>query len=415
MGSRTRRRRHFRTGIGCRSWTDLAHGGPRLRGSRFAGSRASSRRFHSHALAIALLRDYFRRSEYHELPRISDAHQHLSRPPVAAIAAAISASVTDPFVSAVLDPAAFADTLPVPQRVVADNWQRRLGDATWLLYGDRSIPLSLFGDFHQLCIGNPLNAKTPETEGTGRRRARGMFYTPAPIVDYLVMTTLSPLLKGRQPEEVLELRVLDPSCGCGAFLIACSRYISTWLEHHPDCDGETARRLSVKAIERVLFGCDIDPLAVNWTIRLQLLAARESARSHMSSPENASTLSVPHLHDTIRCRSFLDLATFGSPLSSSFPSYDAIVGGPPFVRLEKLHGTLGDQLPLYRRRYLSARQGQYDLYMLFIEQAIDLLNDGGRVAFSLSNSFLRTDSEACPESRATIAPSPAVADTNDGH
>jgi adenine-specific DNA-methyltransferase len=72
--------------------------------------------------------------------------------------------------------------------------------------------------------------------------------------------------------------------------------------------------------------------------------------------------------------------------------YDAILGGPPFVRLEQLHSTQRDQLPLYRRRYLSARQGQYDLYMLFIEQALDLLNEGGRVAFSLSNSFLRTDS-----------------------
>lgn len=105
-----------------------------------------------------------------------------------------------------------------------------------------------------------------------------------------------------------------------------------------------------------------------------------------------STLSVPSLQNTIRCRSFLNRATFQSSTSPSLLSYDAIIGGPPFVRLEQLHSTQRDQLPLYRRRYLSARQGQYDLYMLFIEQALDLLNEGGRVAFSLSNSFLRTDS-----------------------
>ena len=62
------------------------------------------------------------------------------------------------------------------------------------------------------------------------------------------------------------------------------------------------------------------------------------------------------------------------------------------MRLEQLHCNQRDQIPLYRRRYLSARQGQYDLYMLFIEQALDLLEKGGRIAFSLSSSFLRSNS-----------------------
>ena len=94
-------------------------------------------------LAIAPLLDYFRRSGHADLPPVSEVHERLSCPTVAAIATAIAATVADPFVSAVLDPQAFAATLPVPRRVVADNWQRRLGDATWLLYRDRRIPLSL--------------------------------------------------------------------------------------------------------------------------------------------------------------------------------------------------------------------------------------------------------------------------------
>ena len=343
-------------------------------------------------LAITLLLDYFRRSGHADLPSISALHQRSSRPTPAAIATAITAIVKDSFVSAALDPQTFADTLPVPRRVVAENWQRRLGDATWLLYRDRQIPLSFFGDLHQVCTGNPLNTESPDTEGKGKRRERGMFYTPAPIVDYLVATTLAPLLSDRRPEEVLQLRVLDPSCGCGAFLIACFRYVSAWLENHPDCDSETACRLSLDVIEHVLHGRDIDPDAVRWTIRLQLLAAWEMLRSHTDSQGIESTFTVPSLQNTIRCRSFLDLATFQEPPSSPSLLYDAILGGPPFVRLEQLHDTQPDQLPLYRRRYLSARQGQYDLYMLFIEQALDLLNEGGRVAFSLANSFLRTDS-----------------------
>ncbi|MFC1596330.1 Eco57I restriction-modification methylase domain-containing protein [Planctomycetota bacterium] len=342
-------------------------------------------------LAIALLLDYSRRSGTADLPQISEVHESLSSPTVAAIAIATTATVADPFISAVLDPQAFADTQPVPRRVFEENWQCRLRDATSLLYRDKEVPLSLFGDFHQICAGNPLNTESSDAEGRGKRRARGMFYTPAPIVDYLVSSTMGPVLNGQRPEEVLQLRVLDPSCGCGAFLIACFRYVSAWLERHPDCDHELACRLSLELMERVLHGCDIDPGAVSWTIRLQLLAAREMLRSRVHAQGIESTPSVPFLRETIRCRSFLELAPFRTSASFS-PSYDAIIGGPPFVRLEQLHNTQRDEIPLYRRRYLSARQGQYDLYMLFIEQALDSLNEEGRVAFSLSNSFLRTDS-----------------------
>jgi len=343
-------------------------------------------------LAITLLLDYLRRSGHAELPSVRELHQSSSRPTPAAIATAIAAIVKGPFVSAVLDPLTFANTLPIPRRVVADNWQRRLGGATWMLYRDKQIPLSFFGDFHQVCTGNPLDTESPDTEGKGKRRERGMFYTPAPIVDYLVATTLAPLLSDRRPEEVLELRILDPSCGCGAFLIACFRYVSTWLEDHPQCDSETAYRLSLKVIEHVLHGRDIDPHAVRWTIRLQLLATWEMLKRDADFQGIESTFTVPSLQDTIRCKSFLDLATSHGPNLPASLSDDAILGGPPFVRLEQLHDTQPEQLPLYHRRYLSARQGQYDFYMLFIEQALDLLHEGGRVAFSLANPFLRTDS-----------------------
>jgi len=343
-------------------------------------------------LSITLLLDYLRRSGQAELPSVRELHQHLSSLTPATIATAIEATVEDPFVSAVLAPQTFADTLSIPHRVVADNWQRRLGDATWMLYRDKQIPLSFFGDFHQACMGNPLNTESPDAEGEGKRRERGMFYTPAPIVDYLVATTLSPLLSDQHPEDVLQLRILDPSCGCGAFLIACFRYVSTWLEDHPQCDSETACRLSLNVIEQVLHGRDIDPDAIKWTIRLQMLAAWEMLKRHADFQKSESTFTVPSLQGTICCKSFLDLATFHGPNSLASISYDAILGGPPFVRLEQLHDTQPEQLPQYRRRYLSARQGQYDLYMLFIEQALDLLNEGGRIAFSLANSFLRTDS-----------------------
>jgi methylase of polypeptide subunit release factors len=67
------------------------------------------------------------------------------------------------------------------------------------------------------------------------------------------------------------------------------------------------------------------------------------------------------------------------------------IGGPPFVRLEGLHRSQKERLRYYRQRFLSAQRSRFDLYMLFIEQALDLLKPGGLLAFSLSNSFVRSE------------------------
>ena len=171
-------------------------------------------------LAISLLLDYFRRMGRTNFSFIAEVHQQLSHPTVADIAAAFAETASDPFLSAVLGPQTFSNALPVPLRVVADDWQRRLGNATWLLYRDRRIPLSFFGEFHQFCTGNPLHTKSPDTEGRKKRRSRGMFYTPAPIVDYLVATTLAPLSNGQRPEDIPE--------------VAHSRPI-LWMWSIPDC------------------------------------------------------------------------------------------------------------------------------------------------------------------------------------
>jgi len=342
-------------------------------------------------LALVLLSEYCRRWRCIELPLISEVHQRLTHPTVAAIAAGIAAEVPDPFVAAVLNSGTFSGELLVPRCVVGSNWETRLKNATWLLYRDRSIPLSLFGDFYQLCVGNPVNTDLTEQEGKRTRRSRGMFYTPAPIVDYLVASTLAPVLDGRTPEEILQVRLLDPSCGCGAFLIASFRYILSRILRHPGLGHKSTCELSLTVLGDVLHGCDIDCGAVNWAIRLQLMAAWESLDALGDSCGIASNLMCPILQDTIRCGNFLEARASRNSRPSP-ASYDVVLGGPPFVRLECLHDTQEDKLRLYQQRFLTARHGQYDLYMLFIERALDLLREGGRIAFSVSNSFLRTDS-----------------------
>jgi hypothetical protein len=193
----------------------------------------------------------------------------------------------------------------------------------------------------------------------------------------------SHLFAERSPDELSQLRVLDPSCGCGAFLIGCFRFLIHWHERQIGDTG-LAKQLSIQFMENAFRGCDIDSRALWWTSRLLLLASWESMRSS----NIAFKSSIPNFKSVLNCRSFLE-ADGNSILQA--PEYDAIIGGPPFVRLEALYRGQRDQLRYYRRRFLSAQRGQFDLYMLFIEHALDMLKPGGLLAFSLSNSFLRSE------------------------
>jgi Eco57I restriction-modification methylase len=107
--------------------------------------------------------------------------------------------------------------------------------------------------------------------GSGVRKATGTFYTPQPVAEYLVRRTLAPLVKNLVSEEILLVRVLDPSMGSGAFLVASCRYLAGAYESalvaegacHPSDITEDDRAAMRRTIaERCLYGVDLNPMAV---------------------------------------------------------------------------------------------------------------------------------------------------------
>ena len=60
------------------------------------------------------------------------------------------------------------------------------------------------------------------------KKAGGVKYTPAYIVEYIVQNTLTPLLEGKTPQEASSIRVLDPACGSGSFLIVAYQHLLDW-------------------------------------------------------------------------------------------------------------------------------------------------------------------------------------------
>lgn len=108
-------------------------------------------------------------------------------------------------------------------------------------------------------------------KGSHERKATGTFYTPRPITEYIVRRTLYPLVRDAGAERILRLRVLDPSMGSAAFLVAACRYLGRAYEAALVRDGACAAedvtesdRCSFRRTiaQRCLFGVDRNPMAV---------------------------------------------------------------------------------------------------------------------------------------------------------
>ena len=71
------------------------------------------------------------------------------------------------------------------------------------------------------------------------RKAGGIYYTPTYIVDYIVKNTVGQLVKSEiqnpkskiksvTPKEISKIRILDPACGSGSFLLGAYQYLLDW-------------------------------------------------------------------------------------------------------------------------------------------------------------------------------------------
>lgn len=103
------------------------------------------------------------------------------------------------------------------------------------------------------------------------RKESSTFYTPRPLTEYLVRRTLEPLVRGRDADALLSLRIVDPAMGSGAFLVSACGYLARAYEDAlidegrclPGDIGEDDRARFRRTIaQRCLFGVDLNPRAV---------------------------------------------------------------------------------------------------------------------------------------------------------
>lgn len=135
-----------------------------------------------------------------------------------------------------------------------------------------------------------LGAVYERVLGLPDRKQSGSFYTPRALTEFVVRRTLTPLTHTASADDILRLKILDPSMGSGAFLVAACRHLATayeralvWEDRLSECEINDALQADFRRLvaQRCLYGVDKNPTAVELA-RLSLWLATLSRGKPLS-------------------------------------------------------------------------------------------------------------------------------------
>lgn len=279
------------------------------------------------------------------------------------------------------------------------------------------------------------------------RKAGGVYYTPQYIVDYIVENTVGKLTcpalgnGGKKPEEIGALKIVDPACGSGSFLLGAYEFLLKWHREHymPQFeklsevagsneyttkqrndaikernklpltpDGKLTTAIKKQILLNNIYGVDIDVQAVEVTKLSLLLKCMEGETgSSINAEMRFGERILPTLDNNIKSgNSLVDIDFYNGILDyepgtekkvkpfnwqQAFPAvfkqggFDAVIGNPPY-------GVLFDDLSKeYLRKGYSTFVGRGESYVVFIEKAISLLKLDGRVGMIVPDTYLNLD------------------------
>jgi type I restriction-modification system DNA methylase subunit len=328
-----------------------------------------------------------------------------------------------------------------PKLAVEDKVFKPILQSLYFAYGSPYqfgvMPVEILGTVYERFLGKVIRltaghqAKIEDKPDV--RKAGGVYYTPAYIVEYIVNQTVAKQIDGRSPAQLAggenkpPFRILDMACGSGSFLLGAYHrlldYCLNWYtEHKPENfkkavykDTRNSHwRLTIEEKKRILtthiFGVDIDPQAVEVT-KLSLLLKvleGETDQSFAFSQLAFGDRALPNLAENIKCGNSLigpDYFTgelFSDPegmkrvnpfdWKQRFPhamkvgGFDSVIGNPPYRMLQP-HNTSREMLVYLRSHYLAA-EFKIDFFHLFLQRAIDLLKGGGYASYILPTPIL---------------------------
>jgi hypothetical protein len=212
-------------------------------------------------------------------------------------------------------------------------------------------------------------------------RVRGLYYTPPAVIDFILLHTVEHCDIVVNPK----VKVLDPACGCGYFLLKAYDILllkfrqsrAIMIEKYPNEDWSD-EGIHRHIIQYNLWGADIDQVAGDIATVSLLLKRQDS--NHGLQPNIIVCDSLKRSEDT---------AATGKERAFWTARYHYVVGNPPYLSFG-LRGTrsMDIQYKEYLRQTYGAAEYKLSYYVLFMQRGIEMLVKGGKLSFIIPDSFL---------------------------
>lgn len=323
----------------------------------------------------------------------------------------------------------FSEKLSVDDKVVKDIIKKMCYPVSPFQFD--IIEPEILGRIYERFLGSKIrlteNHQAKVEEKPEVRHAGGVYYTPQYIVDYIVENTVGELVKNKTPEEIENIKILDPACGSGSFLIGAFDYLIKYHEsyfaslksaghkkykndfYNTD-EGEIKLTLSRKnaILKNNIFGVDIDREATEVAIMSLYLKLLDEGYDRGQAEFFMKGHILPDMTGNIKCGNSLVVTDFykkslfndsiidvikpfdwqtAFPLIFKNNGFDVVIGNPPYIRVQELDYNFIDYC---KEKYKTAWK-RIDISILFIELANSLLKDNGLNGYITSNQFLSTE------------------------
>jgi adenine-specific DNA-methyltransferase len=235
-------------------------------------------------------------------------------------------------------------------------------------------------DFRIAAANNLLGGVYENFLGRETRKRLGLFYTPDSVIDFILENTLGKADVVENPY----VKVLDPSCGSGYFLLKAYDILKKKFE---DCEKELSQKygegtfgknnIHRHIIENCIYGADIDEFGAMFT------------RISLAFKGIDSTWCIPNI---VVCDSLVkwEKEPGGALVAFWGSEFDYIVGNPPWVSLTRKQGkTLPEEQLTYYRDNYSGNSYLPNLYEYFLQRSLDLVREGGSVGFLIPDRFAK--------------------------
>ncbi|HLB32198.1 MAG TPA: N-6 DNA methylase [Patescibacteria group bacterium] len=276
-------------------------------------------------------------------------------------------------------------------------------------YNFSIIDADVLGGVYEQYLGHLLQKSGDGDISKKKRKSQGIYYTPTFIVEYIVQNTLGKVLQEKSSQEIANLKILDPACGSGSFMIKAfdlltNFYLARRANEKFDLktkigklqqafrkrdgveDLSAARKMDI--LRNNIYGVDLDQQAV------------EIAQLNLMLKTLERKQKLPHLNN-IKCGNSLidDPKIAGDKAfdwNEQFPEimknggFDIIIGNPPYIFARG--GSFTEEEKKYYHDHFQLSRYQLNTFLLFIEQGIKLLNIGGYFGFIVPNNWLTTSS-----------------------